>query len=246
MAISRHRVIPLRALVFLLAVTVSTPVLAACLDISQKPTISATGILTRPILPGRPNYEDVRNGDEPEKVYILTLDSPFCVTGDGFAEDNSVIDRIQLIDEKFMLSRLVGKSIEVKGVEPFGSHTGHHHAPLLMTMAEADLFEDPATTTVQAFYLALEAGNGETAAMNVVPEKRDDGPLSAKALTNYYGNLEQPLKLLSVSSLGPNRFRAWYDFTQQDHKLCKGSSLVTTQRVDNLNLISSIKSETGC
>lgn len=237
------------ALVFTAAI--SWPAAAACLDLSKQPTISASGDLTRPMFAGPPNFEDVRKGDAPAPSYILTLDSPFCVTGDDFLEDGQTIDRIQLLDDKGILRKLVGHPIEVKGNDPFGAHTGHHHAPLLMDVVSASLNEVPADaslaqTTVEAFYLYLETGDGASAAMNVIPEKRGKGPFSAVALTKFYGNLKRPLKLLGVTRLSQNRFRAKYTFETQHGKTCKGSSVVTTKQVDGLNLVSSIKSESGC
>ena len=35
------------------------------------------------------------------------------------------------------LKQLVGKSVKVKG-NPFGAHTAHHHAPIVMEIAEID------------------------------------------------------------------------------------------------------------
>lgn len=237
------------ALIF--TATLSWPAASACLDLSKQPTIYASGNLSRPMFPGPPNYEDVRKGDAPEPSYILTLDSPFCVTGDDFLEDGQTIDRIQLLDNKGVLTNLNGHPIEVRGNDPFGEHTGHHHAPLLMTVVSASLNEEPADaslaqTTVEAFYLYLETGDGASAAMNVIPEKRGSGPFSAVAMTKFYGHLKKPLKLLGVTQLAQNRFRAKYTFETRDGKTCKGSSVVTTKQVDGLNLVASIKSESGC
>lgn len=135
--ITKYGVRALPTLVILVAATVSSPVIAACLDLSTHPTVKATGVLRLTTFPGPPNYEDVRTGDKPEPAYILTLNKPFCVTGDSSLDDGRVIDRIQLINDKHLLKKLVGKSIKVKGADPFGEFTGHHHAPLLMTPVEA-------------------------------------------------------------------------------------------------------------
>ncbi len=229
----------------------SWPAAAACLDLSKHPEISASGDLNRPMFAGPPNYEDVRKGDAPEPSYILMLDSPFCVTEDDFLEDGQTIDRIQLLDDQGILRGLVGHPIQVKGNDPFGAHTGHHHAPLLMDVVSASLNEEPAdasvaSTTVESFYRFLEIGDGASAALNVVPKKRKRGPLSAAALSGFYGNLKKPLALHGVTQLAKNRFRAKYSFETQQGIVCKGSSIVTTKQVGGLNLISSIKSESGC
>ncbi|QKC83512.1 DUF4431 domain-containing protein [Mesorhizobium sp. NZP2077] len=238
-------------LAFVFVTALSWPAAAACLDLSKQPAISASGELIRPMFAGPPNFEDVRKGDAPEPSYILALDSPFCVTGDDFLEDGQTIDRIQLLDDKGILLKLVGHPIEVTGNDPFGAHTGHHHAPLLMDVVSASLNEVPADaslaqTTVEAFYLYLETGDGASAAMNVVPEKRGKGPFSAAALTKFYGNLKRPLKLLGVTQSSENRFRAKYTFETQDGKVCNGSSIVTTKQASGMNLVASIKVENGC
>jgi hypothetical protein len=237
------------ALVFTAAL--SLPAAAACIDLAQHPEISASGDLTRPMFAGPPNYEDVRKGDAPEPSYILTLDSPFCVTGDESLDDGETVDRIQLLDDKGILRKMIGHSIEVKGADPFGAHTGHHHAPLLMDVVSVSLNEEPAdasvaSTTVESFYRFLEIGDGASAALNVIPEKRKKGPFSAEALSRFYGNLKKPLALHGVTQLAKNRFRARYSFETRNGKTCNGSSLVTTKQVGDLNLISSIKSESGC
>jgi hypothetical protein len=239
------------SLVLAFTVALSWPAAAACLDLSKHPEISTSGELSRPMFAGPPNFEDVRKGDAPEPSYILTLDSPFCVTEDDFLEDGQTIDRIQLLDDKGVLRKLVGHPIQVKGSDPFGAHTGHHHAPLLMDVVSASLNEEPAdasvaSTTVESFYRFLEIGDGASAALNVVPEKRKKGPFSAEALSSFYGNLKRPLTLHGVTQLAENRFQVRYSFETRQGKVCKGSSIVTTTQVGDLNLISSIKSESGC
>src|SRR6202040_3630539 len=108
------------------------------------------------------------------------------------------------------LRKLVGSRVRVEGKSAFGPHTGHHHAPLLLPINSVDREADPteaygtAMTTVQAFYLALAAGRGEEAVRFVVPEKRRSGPFSAKAITTFYGNLDEPLTLQDVAAAGQN------------------------------------------
>lgn len=224
---------------------------AACLDILKDQQLEVTGDLSRPIFAGPPNYTDVRQGDAPEPAYILTLHTPICVTGDEFLADNAPVDRIHLIDDSNVLRQWLGKSVSLVGKELFGGHTGHHHAPLLMTVVSAAALSDPADpsvamTTVEAFYYALEIGDGASAAMNIVPEKRGKGPLSAKALSDFYGTLKRPLELIDLDQLAPNQFRARYKFESKNGKVCDGSSVVTTRQEGDLNLISGIRAESGC
>ncbi|MDH6233129.1 hypothetical protein M2281_003740 [Mesorhizobium soli] len=224
---------------------------AACLEISEDQQLEVTGDLSRPIFAGPPNYTDVRQGDAPEPAYILKLHTPICVTGDEFLGDNANVDRIHLIDDGKVLRQWLGKSVSIVGKNMFGGHTGHHHAPLLMTVVTAAAPSNPvdpsvAMTTVEAFYYALEIGDGASAAMNIVPEKRGKGPLSAKALSAFYGTLKRPLALLNVAQLAPNQFRARYTFESHNGKVCDGSSVVTTRQEGDLNLIDRIRAENGC
>jgi hypothetical protein len=82
-----------------------------------------------------------------------------------------------------------------------------------------------AMTTVQAFYLALAAGNGDEAAKFVIPQKRSIGPLSAKAISNYYGNVVEPLTLIDVVRLHPDEFRVRYTFVAQSKHLMGAKQL---------------------
>ncbi len=229
----------------------STVVHASCIDVSEETTIEVSGELSRPTFAGSPNFEDVRKGDTPEPAYILTLGTPFCIVGDDFVPDDTVVERIHLTDGFDVLLPLVGQTIRVVGTDPVGAYTSHHHAPLLMGLISArpDLEQDgrsAAKTTVEAFYLALEVGDGMAATRNVIPEKRSNGPLSAQALSGFYGNLKRPLKLAEVTPLGKNRFRARYHFENHDGGVCDGSSVITTRQLGSLNLISGIRAESGC
>lgn len=228
---------------------------AACVDLSKQPAVTVTGQLTREIFPGPPNFEDVRRGDRPEPAFILRLDQPLCVTGDEFPSAGASVSRIHVVDaERPLLAALVGKPVSVTGTNFFGAHTGHHHAPVVMTAVAAapldapmDDHEDSAgRTTVEAFYLALETGDGAAAARAVVPEKRAKGPFSARELTAFYGALRTPLKLLGVEALPDGRFRARYRFTQRRGAVCDGASVVTIRRAEGLDLIAGVRSETGC
>ena len=61
---------------------------------------------------------------------------------------------------------------------------------------------------VRAFYTALERGDGEAASLLVIPEKREAGPFSASELSNFYGRLELPLRLIEVHRAGENLYDA--------------------------------------
>ena len=116
-----------------------------CVDLKAIETIQFKGTLTHKVFPGPPNFEDVRKGDRPEPTYILKLEKPICVTGDEFIEQGTRIERVQIFpdyankEDRILtgkLRSLVGKVVVVQGNSPFGAHTGHHHAPLLLPITK--------------------------------------------------------------------------------------------------------------
>jgi hypothetical protein len=239
---------------------------AECIDLKQKDTLSFEGTLNYRIYPGPPNYEDVRKGDTPEPTYILKLDEPICATGDEFVDQNLKFDRIQIFPESGKAAQVlwrdlrgfIGQRVLVAGTDlaagtgAFGRHTGHHHAPLMLPIARISAAFDPtkshgtSMTTVQGFYLALGAGNGEEAAKFVIPEKRSSGPLSAIAISNFYGNLVEPLTLIDVVPTRSDEYRVRYTYVAPARGRCDGEALVRTNNVGGLNLIGSIKAISGC
>lgn len=241
--------------------TASSAAWAACLDVTQTGKATFEGSLTFHIFGGPPYNGGVRLGDTPEPTYILKLDNTVCAMGDEFVDPNNAIDRIQIYPEfstaenrelSNNLRRLVGKRVRVEGTSPFGAHTGHHHAPLLLPITRIESAPDPtesygtAMTTVQAFYLALAAGNGDEAASFVIPEKRHVRPLSADAITRFYGNLDEPLTLLDVVPVREDEYRVRYTFVTRAPRRCDGVAIVRTTRVNGENFISSIRALNGC
>ena len=116
---------------------------AACIDVRLPDPLSFAGTLSYQLFSGPPNYEDIKKGDKPERAYIIQLDRPICATGDEFLDGKEMFDRVQLLtDDSSTSSRtaeqslqpLDGKRVVVSGKSGFGAQTGHHHAPLLMTL----------------------------------------------------------------------------------------------------------------
>jgi hypothetical protein len=101
-------------------------------------------------------------------------------------------------------------------------------------------------TTVQAFYMALGAGNGEEASKFVVPEKRASGKFSPSAITNFYSRLIFPLTLLDIRAVTSDEYRVRYSYVAPGTGRCNGESLVRTTKVDGMNLIESIKTLGDC
>lgn len=105
-----------------------------------------TGRLERKTYPGRPNFESVSKGDEPETGYYLILDRPVCTYGsqeDAMSSRLTNVSQVQLLlnDSTYtMLRPLITKRIKISG-NLFSAHTGHHHAPLLLeNIALIDVF----------------------------------------------------------------------------------------------------------
>jgi hypothetical protein len=96
---------------------------------------------------------------------------------------------------------------------------------------------------VQEFYLALAGGNGEEAARLVVPEKRASGPLSARAITAFYGDLDEMLALLEVKRSGTGEFQVRYAYVGRGDHRYDGAAVV---RTNGRNLIGAIKPLNGC
>ena len=101
-------------------------------------------------------------------------------------------------------------------------------------------------TTVQAFYLALGAADGEEASKFVVPEKRSSGPLSASAISNFYGKLIVPLSLVDIAAMGSEQYRVRYSYIASGTGRCNGESIVQTIKVNGMNLIQSIRAASDC
>ena len=243
------------------AVADANPALGACVDVNTVGSFVFEGTLTFHIFAGPPNYESVSHGDTPEPAYILKLDAPICVTGDDDTDPKTAIEQIQIWrpsdagDRERLerdLRRLVGQRVRAEGKKPFGAITGHHHAPLLLPATRIQSAFDPTEAygtplmTVRAFYLALAAGNGDEAASFVTPEKRASGPLSASAMTAFYGNLNEPLTLVDVLPIRPNEYRARYTFVARGAKRCDGIAIVRTTQIGSENFISSINAVNGC
>jgi hypothetical protein len=80
----------------------------------------------------------VEDGDEAEVGFYLKLAEPICTFGDNDSVDTypqAGITAIQLVidqDRYDQLEPLIGMQISIVG-KLYASHTGHHHAPLLIT-----------------------------------------------------------------------------------------------------------------
>jgi hypothetical protein len=107
--------------------------------------------------------------------------------------------------------------------------------------AEAD-----AADTVQAFYSALSAGDGASAARFVIPAKRGSGPLSAGALTRYYSSFRRPLRVRRVVPVNGDTVRVTYDYVLADGRVCRGQAAVDVVHRGGRSLVSGIRTRGPC
>ncbi len=246
-----------RLSIFVLIGGLLPPVLAHadCIDLGKGEPSSLSGILTHHIFAGPPNFEDVQKGDTPEPGYVLTLDKDICLTGDAdFADPKLRFDEVQLVPTEETgedMRTLRDSRVRVFLKNPMPAMTGHHHRPLVAWVTAIEPQGDPtknygtAATTVEAFYKALETGDGMLAARFIIPEKTEKGLLSPGALSRFYGNLDEPLKLHDVHAIAEDRFLVRYRFRDGD-RICDGRATVTTTRRDGRAFIKSIRADSGC
>ena len=128
-------------LVFLFA-TAPASVCAACLADGQ--AVEFEGMISRETFPGPPNYQSIDDGDKPETVWILTIDSANCVVGESMEggkqyEVAKATSRFQLVfsagSDYERYKALVERRVKVVG-QLFAGHTGHHHTKALIDVKE--------------------------------------------------------------------------------------------------------------
>lgn len=105
---------------------------------------------------------------------------------------------------------------------------------------------DPRVVVIQ-FYDALGQGDGSTAAGFVVPGKRRSGPLSASALSQFYGSLDSPIEIVDVAVLPDGRVRTRYFYRLSNGRACNGVSFArVTISAHGIPLIAGIEAPSGC
>jgi hypothetical protein len=98
--------------------------------------VTLSGKLVRLIFAGRPNYESVESGDEPEVGYYLELTHAVCTEASPNTYDSAQknVKLVQLVLDSKGYSTLrssLGSNVTLSG-KLFSAITGHHHAPLLL------------------------------------------------------------------------------------------------------------------
>ena len=121
-------------------VGISTPgsVVVQCLEYEPK-VVSLSGVIILETHPGRPNYESIPNGDEPERIWVLKLKKSICVLASddiNVKADNEKEIQLALDAEQYERYRsLLGQRVTASG-KLFHSFTGHHHKTLLLKTDE--------------------------------------------------------------------------------------------------------------
>ena len=110
--------------------------------------VTLTGGLTSKTFPGRPNYESVEKGDEPETYWTLNLGQPLCTNQSEDASNVSVHDvsLLQLLftnAEMYQTHRsLLDTNVKVTGYL-FSATTGHHHTPVMLQVTSMEPVQIP-------------------------------------------------------------------------------------------------------
>lgn len=134
--LSIHHAFLTRSAVALTLCLVGFATYAACLPY-EPALVTLSGKLERKTFPGRPNFESIANGDEPETGFYLVPSSPICaigIPGSSNPDTQTNVQLIQLILDQSgytKLQPLIGKNIRLHGSLQSWV-TGHHHTPLLL------------------------------------------------------------------------------------------------------------------
>lgn len=100
--------------------------------------VTLTGVLSTRIYPGAPNYESVKSGDLPNKIWLIRLPHPISMEPGpepASFEGETGIKEIHVIltdlkDEK-TLKQHGGETVTIIG-KIFHAHTIHHPLPLIL------------------------------------------------------------------------------------------------------------------
>ena len=103
--------------------------------VSYEPdTVVLKGTIRQHTFPGPPNYESVAKGDRAERVLLLHLAEPICVSASSEWEKETGVSDLQLVfinnHSRFGKS-LAGRKVAVTGTL-YHQHTGHHHTKVLL------------------------------------------------------------------------------------------------------------------
>ncbi len=129
-----------------------------CFDIAQHQPRSLDGKLVGTIFPDRPEFTDVRKGDDPVAGYVLKLQNSICIRsssgGDDGADPSVRILEVQLAPAdqnahiEGALRSLVGFDVHVEFASAQGAMTAHDQRPLVGLVNGISPRDTPAAGTV--------------------------------------------------------------------------------------------------
>ena len=111
--------------------------------------VTLTGVLDTRVYAGPPNYESVKKGDRPNKVWLVRLPRPISIDpgpGPASFERETGIKEIHVILTELkgeeILKRHKGETVTLTG-KIFHAHTIHHPLPVLMAVQGYKLHMPP-------------------------------------------------------------------------------------------------------
>ena len=124
-------------LLLLLITTEPRSVAQTCVKYEPE-TVSLTGTIKQHTFAGPPNYESVAKGDQAERVWVLHLARPLCVSASGDREEEKNFSDVQLVftdaEKDYRRYRSVLNRRVIANGTLFHAQTGHHHTKVLLTV----------------------------------------------------------------------------------------------------------------
>lgn len=118
-------------------------------SVYYEPTIiSVEGILEKHTFPGRPNYANIAEGDEPERGVYLRLDvaikqvMPNPKEIYSWEAENDITVMQLSVDPKQYWSFREGDHVRLTG-SLYQGHNGHHHTRVLMSVDKLEVLARP-------------------------------------------------------------------------------------------------------
>lgn len=130
----------MKIMMFILLIMLNVNLYASNLRVKCEPQIvELEGKLVLQTFPGPPNYESIKNGDDIERHFYLSLDGPIDVLKmadnkyDEITKDVKILQLVVTSDDQYpKLRKLgVGAKVKIKGTL-FKRFTGHHHSRVLL------------------------------------------------------------------------------------------------------------------
>ncbi|HEY1928346.1 MAG TPA: hypothetical protein VGG92_12845 [Caulobacteraceae bacterium] len=96
------------------------------------------------------------------------------------------------------------------------------------------------------FYQALAEGDGDRAVSLVVPEARDQGPLSAERIWRFSSGVRAPIRLTSIRAIDDRTVFVRYQYVSPSNRLCDGTADVATAPRGGQTMISGVHATYDC